>query len=160
MSGNQSLTQTVNDSQWLGNYVSAGVTGVAMDLRIPIPFGPLPMRIAIREATGDSSTTPGYCSTTAFNLTADGNWHHVVFPLDAASMTAINSPKQLSVDLANVVDFRLLSSPAPSVIGFGQATEFYVDNIAAVPEPASIGILLSGIVGLALLRRHRTQRFK
>src|SRR5262249_18278751 len=70
-----------NRAQWLGNYISAGATGISMDLR---NFGPnaLPIRIAIREGTGNS-LTPGYASTVAFNLPADGQWHSAFFSLSA-----------------------------------------------------------------------------
>src|SRR5437870_4753331 len=68
---------TFNQSQWIGNYVSAGVSGVSMDLK---NFGPstIPIRIAIREGTG-GSFTPGYSSTVAFSLPADGQWHTAFF---------------------------------------------------------------------------------
>jgi hypothetical protein len=147
----------LNDSQWLGNYAVSGVTGIEMDLK---NFGPstLPIRIAIRESTGGSNT-PGYASTTAFNLVADGAWHHSVFSLTANSLTAINSPQPLATDLANVADFRLLSSAAPSTIGDAISAQIGVDNITAVPEPATMVTAIAGIgilIGWSRLgRRHR-----
>ena len=104
---------TFNQSQWLGDYLSAGVSSISMDLR---NFGSssIPVRIGIRENT-INSVTPGYSSTTPFNLPADGLWHTAVFSLTA--MTPINSPQPLAADLANVADFRLLASVAPSLVG-------------------------------------------
>ena len=98
---------TFNDSQWLGNYLSAGVSEVRMDLR---NFGPnpLPIRIAIREFSA-GSTTPGYSSTTPFFLPADGLWHSASFLLDAANLTPLNSPQPLSTDIASVGYFRNIS---------------------------------------------------
>ena len=107
--GGASRLITFNDTQWIGNYTAAGVTQIAMDLK-NFSGGTLPIRIAIREGTGGSGT-PGYSSTNPFNLLADGQWHHAVFPLSL--MTPINGPLPLSTDLASVADFRLLSSTVP-----------------------------------------------
>ena len=82
----------INDSQWLGNFTAAGVTAVAMDL-LNTGTTSLSMRVAIREAAG-GSTTPGYASTTPFILPADGQWHHAVFDLDAASLTGSTRPSR------------------------------------------------------------------
>jgi hypothetical protein len=148
--------QTSNISQWAGNYLAAGVTGVEMDLKNNNTFGGnLFIRIAINE---DKFTTmskmAGYSSTTAFTLPPDGQWYHAVFSLDTGSLTPISSPQPLASDLANVVDFQILNSSSPSTIGdFISFGALGIDNVHAVPEPASISILISGIVGVALLRR-------
>jgi hypothetical protein len=138
----------LNDAQWLGNFTTAGVTSVAMDLLNPGPT-PLSMRIVIRESAG-GATTPGYASATPFLLPADGVWHPAIFSLNSASLTGINSPLPLSMDLTNVNDFRLLSSAAPSGVGDVVTGQFGVDNITAVPEPSALLLL---IVGAALAWR-------
>ena len=128
-----------NDSQWLGNFTAAGVTAVAMDL-LNTGTTSLSMRVAIREAAG-GSTTPGYASTNPFILPADGQWHHAVFDLDAASLTGFNSPQPLATDLANVKDFRILESAAPSGVGDMVTAQVGVDNVTAVPEPSALALL-------------------
>ena len=135
-SGLQSRLEVFNRSQWLGNFLAAGVTEVAMDLRNGSFSGTLPMRIAIREGTA-ASITAGYASTTAFSLPNDLQWHHAVFSLAPGSLTPIDSPQPLASDLANVLDFRLLSSASPATMGDAISQGgFYVDNIRAVPPPA------------------------
>ncbi len=146
--GGSARLVTFNQTQWLGNYLAAGVTGITLDLR---NFGSnaLPIRIAIREGAG-GSTTPGYASTVPFNLPNDGAWHLAFFALDSGSLTPINSPQPLATDLANVADFRLLSSASPNTIGDAISGRIGVDNITAVPEPASIipaGLALVGVWG-------------
>jgi hypothetical protein len=131
-----------NDSQWLGNYSAAGVTAVAIDL-LNSGSNSLPMRIAIREAAGGSAT-PGYASATPFSLPPDGLWHDVVFSLNAASLTGFNSPQPLSVDLANVKDFRILASAALSGVGDMVAAVVGVDNVTAVPEPSALVLIEFG----------------
>jgi len=129
-----------NDSQWLGNFTAAGVTEVTVDL-LNSGATSLPMRVAIREAAG-GSTTPGYASTTPFVLPPDGLWHHAVFELNAASLTGFNSPQPLSVDLANVKDFRILASAAPSGVGDIVTAQVGVDNVTAVPEPSALLLII------------------
>jgi hypothetical protein len=151
--GGGSRMTAYNQAQWVGNFVSAGVSGVAMDLR---NFGSstLPIRIAIREGTG-SSGTPGYASTTAFSLPADGQWHAAIFLLDAGSLTPINSPHPLSTDLANVRDFRILSSTVPTTVGDFLNAKIGVDNILAVPEPAAFELLGAGALVMGMMMRRR-----
>jgi hypothetical protein len=132
----------LNDSQWLGDFTAVGVTSVAMDLLNP-GSAALSMRIAIREAAGGSAT-PGYASATPFILPADGLWHHATFNLNAASLTGFNSPQPLAADLANVKDFRILDSAAPSGLGDIVAGQFGVDNITAVPEPSALALIAIG----------------
>jgi hypothetical protein len=143
-----------NDTQWIGDYVASGITQIAMDL-LNSGTAALPIRIAIREGTG-ASTTPGYSSTTPFNLPADGAWHHAVFLLNAANLTGINSPQALATDLANVKDFRILSATAPSTVGDMLTAQIGIDNITAVPEPASwlLVAIACAILGAILSRRH------
>ena len=144
---------TFNRAQWLGNYISAGVTGISMDLR---NFGPnaLPIRIAIREGTGNS-LTPGYASTVAFNLPADGQWHSAFFSLSAGTLTPVHSPQALATDLANVADLRLLSSVSPNTVGDAINAEIGVDNIVAVPEPGCCALLGAGLLCLVVSRNRR-----
>jgi hypothetical protein len=133
----------INDSQWLGNFTTAGVTAVAMDL-LNTGTNSVPMRISVREGTG-GATTPGYASTTPFILPPDGLWHRAVFNLAAASLTGFNSPQPLSIDLANVKDFRILASAAPSGVGDMGTAEVGVDNVTAVPEPSTFLLLLFAV---------------
>jgi len=132
-----------NDSQWLGNFTAAGVTEVAMDL-LNSGTTSLPMRIAIREAAGGSSTA-GYASTTPFSLPPDGLWHHAVFELDASSLTGFNSPQPLSVDLTNVKDLRIMASAAPSGVGDIVTAQVGVDNVTALPEPSTLLLVVIAV---------------
>jgi hypothetical protein len=155
--------QALNQSQWSGNYLAAGVTGIEMDLQVGAPQpSTMPIRIAIRESTS-SGIPSGYASTASFTLPNDGQWHHASFSLLPGDLTPVGSPQTLATDLANVAELGIIDAAAPSTQGdepITGTTGFYVDNIHAVPEPASISILLPGIVGVALLRRRRLRRFE
>ena len=145
------LLQFENDSQWTGNYLAAGVTRIEMDLINPSSSA-MSMRIAI--ANGGIG---GYTSSTAYTLPPDNQWHHAIFGLTADSLTAGTSPPPLNDFLANVSGFFIYDSRDLFFADLGP-TGFGIDNVHAIPEPASISILLSGIVGIALLRRRRTKR--
>jgi hypothetical protein len=123
-----------NDAHWLGNYISAGVRGLKMDLK---NFGtdPLPVRIGIREApAGQNQGAPGYATTNAFNLPADGQWHqNVFFTLLPGSVTAIGTPaNSLTADLTNVTDLRVLVSSLPALQGDFLSGQIGFDNITTI----------------------------
>jgi hypothetical protein len=139
---------TFNDTQWTGDFVTAGVDEVAMDLE---NFGTesLSIRIALRQSSV-SAGSPGYVSTNAFSLAADGNWHHATFLIDAADLTGLNGAGPLSTFLTSISDFRLLSASSPALVGDPISGQFGVDNIQAlgVPEPSGI---LAAVLGIACL---------
>jgi hypothetical protein len=139
---------TFNQSQWTGNYIAAHVKSISMELK-NFGFSTLPIRIAIRNQTG-SAAVPGYSSTNAFMLPADGNWHLALFKLDTSNMTPVGlGLPPLSTELLTVKDFRLLSAGQPAIIGDVISARIGVDDITAVPEPASYILLTIG--GAALI---------
>ena len=136
--GGDSRPVTFNQTQWIGNYTAAGVGLIQMDLK---NFGPtaLPIRITISDVAITSPSASGYSSTTAFSLPADGQWHLAKFNLNAASLTAVNSPiDSLSVELTKIAELRFLSSTAPSVIGDFISAQIGIDEIIALPPPPSV----------------------
>jgi hypothetical protein len=150
-----------NRQQWAGDFLHAGVSLIAMDLKNFNPLGSasLPIRIAIKAGTGIGST--GYSSTTPFLLPADGQWHHATFLLDPTSLTAsVPAPPPLNTLLSNVAEFRILSSPTPSLNGNDVNAQVGVDNIAApaIPEPGSFALFLAGGAGACVWLRCRRRR--
>jgi hypothetical protein len=130
-----------NQSQWTGNYNTAGVGAIEMDLK-NISGPDLSIRIAFRDVSG-----AGYSSTVGFPLAADGLWHHAIFQLDSASMSPVGIPPTLSQVLSGPVEMRILNSSAPALNGDTIVATLGVDNIhaiAAVPEPAGILALAAG----------------
>jgi hypothetical protein len=147
-----------NRSQWLGNYNTAGVNAIEMDLQ-NFSATLLAVRIGFRESTGGSST-PGYVTATPVSLPADGQWHHAVFQLNIPAMTPVNSPSQSRTALlSNPAEVRILSATTASLNGDAITGALGVDNIHAifipVPESAHVLGVLLAVGGLARLRGWR-----
>jgi hypothetical protein len=147
-----------NQTQWLGNYTAAGVSAIEMDLQ-NFTAAALTIRIGFRTGSA-GSTTPGYVSDPGFTLPADGTWHHAVFPLTPATLTAVGSPPSLATVLAGPGELRILSSVGPNLIGDAINARIGIDNIRATPEPAHILALALAAAGVArpLARRWRARR--
>jgi hypothetical protein len=148
---------TLNRTRWNGDFLNAGspgavVTSVAMDLKVT-SGPPLKMRIAMKNGTQQAS--PGYVTTIPFDLPADSVWHHVVFSIDAASLSPVGAPGPLNTFLQNVVEFRILHSVAPDLDGDPIAANLGVDNITPVGVPEPSALVLAGLGVLALARRRR-----
>jgi autotransporter-associated beta strand protein len=117
-----------NQSQWTGNYLTAGVNRITMDF-LNVGGTDVSMRIALR------SFTTGFASTNGFAVPNDGQWHHAVFDLTTAAMTKVGGLGGLSDTLNNVFDARILSSTVPSFTGDAIAAQIGVDNILATTIP-------------------------
>ncbi len=141
-----------NSSQWLGDYNSAGITSIAMDLN-DLSLQPLSMRLAFFLNSGT-----GYVSTTPFSLAANSGWQHTTFSLSAANFTAIGSPGDFSTFLSSFNgQLRILSSVSLSLLGDPVAATLGIDNVQAIPEPSTLVMVMLGIgLGIALLFFRRT----
>jgi hypothetical protein len=150
-----------NVTQWTGNYISAGVTKIEVDL-LNLTQSSLSMRWGMRVSSGPNFT-PGYVST-AFTLPADNAWHHAVFLLDEANLIPINGPPSLSTFLTSVGEARILHSVAPSLLGDLGNFQFGMDNVlaagAAVPEPTTWVLLGFTACCLQSLRRRRAPQMQ
>ena len=141
---------TINRDQWTGDYLAAGVTQIAMDISCA-GTATLSIRVVLQGAGGT-----WYGSTNAFSLTEGDGWQSVVFNLSAAGLTSTGGPDSLNTVLGSVTEMRIVSAFAgPTHIGDVVGTTFRVDNIRAVPEPATWISLGVGAVLIAAVRRRR-----
>jgi len=148
--GPGSRLTTFNRSQWLGDYTGTGVTALEMDLRNP---GSVTLSIRLGFKSGPFNDV-GYLSD-AFMLPADSIWYHVVFLISPATMTAIGDPDPFSMFFMGPGEVRIIDRvDATGFEGDVIAAQLDIDNIRAVPEPASWILLGVGAIPVALWR-HR-----
>lgn len=118
-----------NNMQWIGNFNSAGVGSVLMDVRA------LNVDITVRiSVTGPG----GNFSSPGFAVTAGSGWNSITIPIsttDMLSAPAANDGSAAGTDvnmtMSGVTEFRILSNPNPSWIGEVTDAEMHLDNITA-----------------------------
>jgi hypothetical protein len=151
LSSNNSGLASFNATQWTGNYLAAGITSVAMDLRNQGSTD-LSLRLSLFNTPGGEFTT-----ATAIPLPADNQWRHIVFGLSAADLAYVGGGTgNLSDALGSVGRLHLRhSTGAP--MGSGQNTPVTgilgIDNITALPEPRTAVLLLAAAACCVRVRR-------
>jgi hypothetical protein len=134
-----------NRSQWLGDYIGAGLTEIDLELK---NFGntPLSIRLAFKSAT--FSGAPGYVSTTPFLLNSNSGWQHAVFLITPSAMTAVGGPSDFNAFFSGPAEFRIINATGTGDLnGDIVASQLGIDNIFVVPEPSSLILLmLAGIL--------------
>lgn len=143
---------TNNIEQWIGDYASAGVAYIGVDLR-NIGATALSMRIVL---FGPNSR---FTSTVAFTLPADNLWRRTAFSLAQQDLTRVQGTDTYATMITSVQ--RLLirhQAGAPAPGGTFVTGTLGIDNItaAAVPEPSSIAAFSSCALLLYARRRRRS----
>jgi len=124
----------INGAQWAGNYLTAGVNAIDMDLR-NLGNTDLTVRLLLENPMMGPPADTGVTTSGAF-LPAGGDWMHFVFPVSAGALTPLEAGDNMTTLLSNVTLLRIINSTAPDEAdqALGQLG---VDNIraTAVPEP-------------------------
>ena len=147
-SGAGSRLVAINVAQWAGNYLTPGIGGIAMDLK---NFGTtnLTIRLLFENPMGAPPTDEAV-TTFGVPLPVGGDWVHAFFAISPSAMTPLIG--DVNTLLRNTTLLRIIDSPTPD-----DAVEIVgvlgVDNIAAVPEPATFLPLL-GAFAWFTIRRH------
>ncbi len=129
-------------NEFRGNYLAAGVTALAMDLR-NLGTTPLSLRLYLDGPLGSTAVLRD-----AVVLPAGSGWTPVVFAMVPA---AYDGPAFV---LGGVSQLRLYHGTSASYPGGNIAAQLGVDNVTAVPEPGMAWMLAGGLAALALrLRR-------
>lgn len=142
----------MNSGQWAGDYSSAGVSAIAMDLR---NFGSTDLTLRLLfEDPGAGPPVNIAVSTAGVFLPASGGWTRVVFPVLPGDLTAIlGDPAPL---LGNTTLLRLFHGQDAVFPGEFIVGALGVDNISAVPAPAGWLLMMTALGALAA----RSRRFR
>ena len=148
----------INGTQWSGDYVDAGITRISMDLR-NLGNTDLTVRLYLENPILGVSAPTDTALSDAFFLPTGGDWTHIEFSLDPASLTALQG--DVDALLANVGLLRLIHGPdavfpPPFIAGLlGVDNIRALGNVTAIPEPTTLALLGIGLAGLAFRRRNR-----
>ncbi len=144
----------MNSDQWSGDYDAAGITGIRMDVN---NIGATDLSLRLMFLDSDGLPTPQEAvSSIAIFVPSGSGWMSILFPTAASDLTALTG----SVDaaLSGADSIRLFHGPS---VGFPPAAivaTLGVDNVTAVPEPASVLLFAAGIglLTASFRRRRRT----
>jgi hypothetical protein len=146
--GAGSRLSVINLVQWSGNYLATGITAIVMDVK---NLGPsdLALRLLVADPTGGPPNNEAF-STVAIVVPTGSDWTRISFPLNPSDLFA--DMGNAAAALANVTELRIFHSPTAVFPGPAVAASLGIDNITAAPAPASLLLLISGILGLAAWR--------
>ncbi len=130
---------------WRGNYTSAGIAAIEMDLK-NLTEAALEIRIEIEGPIASNHII----STTAAQLAAFQDWTHFRIPIEATDFAGAN----VAAALANVREIRIFHNPeaTESMLAPPIVAQLGFDNIRAVPEPSTLLLLATGLAGLVARR--------
>jgi len=143
---------TKNESQWSGDYLSAGINAIEMDVNHLAGPDPVALRIAV---TGPG----GFFSSTVPTPIAPGAWQHYEFGLTAADLMHVSGGTGTLADTLSAVEKLLIrhdNSATPTPPGRHPQhiiATVGIDNIHAIPEPSISALAFWGLVGLSVARR-------
>jgi hypothetical protein len=153
--GAGSRVVAINGSQWAGDYISAGIGSIAMDLN-NLGMTDLTIRLLFEDPIGGPPADEAVTNFGAF-LPVGSGWMHFVFPISPFALTAVDGSPAAA--LSNATLMRIINAPTVGDAA-RQLGVLGVDNIAsqsaaAVPEPSTVLFALTGFASLVFLRRRR-----
>ena len=160
--GAGSRLAVLNESQWGGNYLEAGISSIRMSVN---NFGPddLQLRLLFEDFPAAPMMPPDNLalSANAVVVPAGSGWMTIVFPVTAADLVG-GGLGTVQGALLDVDTIRIFHNPAPAFPGPGVGiptvnATLGVDNIQAVPEPGAIWLLGGGLMAVAGWRQARNR---
>jgi hypothetical protein len=152
--GAGSRLSVINLAQWSGDYTAAGISAISMDLR-NLGSTDLSIRLYFENPTGGLPTDTAVSDSVL--LPSGSGWTNAEFRIDSLSLTGLEG--NVETLLANVTALRIIHSPLAEFPGFPIVAQLGVDNVTAVPEPSSLGLLGLGLLGLlAWRKKHESHR--
>jgi len=146
---------------WSGDYIGAGVSGITMDLYNSQDSAALSVRLLLMSFNDDFSVLQGaFYSSDPVSIDPAQTLDAALFSLNRGALTdLLGGGSDYNAVLSDVDSVRIFHNPNGGTFiggpfGAGQPAPFVsatleVDNITAVPEPATAVLLSLGLLGLA-----------
>jgi hypothetical protein len=145
----------INGSQWAGDYMSAGIGSIAMDLN-NLGMTDLTIRLLFEDPIGGPPADEAVTNFGAF-LPVGSGWMHFVFPISPSALTAVDGSPAAA--LSNATLMRIINAPtvgdATRQLGVLGVNNIASQSAAAVPEPSTVLFALTGFASLVFLRPRR-----
>lgn len=153
--GSGSRLSVLNNSQWTGDYLAAGVTLIRMDVN---NFGPddLYLRLLFEDMAGPGPPINLALSAEPVLVPASSGWLTVDFPIKPADLVVDTFGTAIGA-LSDTNTLRIFHNPDPTFPGPGVGIPVVtatlgIDNVASVPEPATLVMLLVGTLAICSRR--------
>ena len=156
----------LNDSQWSGNYIAAGIGQIVMDVN-NVGSSDLYLRLLFEDFSNVPNTPPTNLalSANAAIVPSGSGWQRISFDVSPSGLVATLGT--VSGALANTDTLRVFHNPSPTFPGPGNgipsvAAQLGVDNIQAVtgrvPEyfsPAALLLCFTLCFGITISLKRR-----
>ncbi len=136
-----------NGTQWAGDYPSAGVDMIVLDVN-NLASVTLNLRIALDGAGGR------FVTMASVPIAVGSGWQTVALSIAPADLTSAGG-LDVNATLAAVTQLRVISAANPTFQGDVITAQGLVDNVIAAPEPAQSILLAAGLALVGLLPRRR-----
>lgn len=133
-----------NETTWVGDYLTQGITHLMLDLRNG-GSTTLQIRLAFNGPGG-------WFVTPANPVAAFTGWNPLRIDIRPASLVTAGGGNATTT-MSAVTELRVLHSSTANFRGAAVSGTFLMDNLRAVPEPGSLGLI--GLAGCLLARRQR-----
>ncbi|WP_457651966.1 T9SS type A sorting domain-containing protein [Rhodocaloribacter sp.] len=127
-----------NDTQWTGDYITAGVKAIRMHVN---NLGATDLDLRLHLTTGIDAGDPGCYSAQAISLPAGSGWTTVTFPLEEANvMNFFPGRCTYNTVMANVQKLWIYNSPNgfPPDVESAIAATLGMDNVTALTSAVMI----------------------
>jgi hypothetical protein len=143
-----------NESQWAGDYVAAGVTGIGLDVN-NLGSNSVSLGLYFEDSTGGLPANAAF-SKSSLVVPAGSGWMHIVLGAQPDDLSARFG--SVTAALSGARRVRLYHGGTASFPGAPIVAQLGIDNVTAVPEPGTSLLLGAGMAVMlmgAVARRFR-----
>jgi hypothetical protein len=144
-------TADASGDAFVGDWLAGGVTSFSAFVRHDAPVA---LNIFARLDAGSGRAG----SSIDFSVPG-GEWFQINVPIvDSPSSFQSYGAGTFNTVFSNIQNIQLVLSSTQDPSTAGQTYTVDFDNVSVVPEPGTVGLVVFGLAGLALLQRRRARR--